>query len=245
MRSLPIIKLPVEYREYQIARSVLIKMASVRTIVAATVLATSTFSVLIWCAWKYRASKKKVARKRIVNKVMFFPDLATSLQLSSSNSKSSDSLISPQERELTGDIDHGSMWELFSALQQARHSIDVCVLVIASQELSDVLIGAHQSGVIVRVVTDDNPMNHRTQVHRLRHAGIQVRIDETGFLMHHKFAVIDGELLMSGSLNWTTQALCGNQENVILTNEVNLVRPFLEQFELLWEKYDPQQNSSV
>ena len=141
------------------------------------------------------------------------------------------------------EVDQGSLWELLKTLQQAKRSIDVCMLTIASREVSDALIATHRAGVIVRVVTNDEQMMFSgTQVSRLRQAGIQVRIDESEFLMHHKFAVVDGELLMSGSLNWTTQGLCGNQENVIVTSEPKLVWPFLNQFELLWDKYNPQQH---
>ena len=118
------------------------------------------------------------------------------------------------------------------------------MLTIASRELGDVLISAHQAGVTVRVITNDEQMMFSgTQVNRLRRAGIQVRIDETAFLMHHKFVIVDGELLMSGSLNWTTQALCGNQENVVITSEPKLVQPFVNQFEILWERYKPPKST--
>jgi len=36
--------------------------------------------------------------------------------------------------------------------------------------------------------------------------GIDVRMKATGSFMHHKFAIIDEEALLTGSLNWTKQA---------------------------------------
>jgi cardiolipin hydrolase len=33
--------------------------------------------------------------------------------------------------------------------------------------------------------------------------------------MHHKFAIIDKIVLLTGSFNWTAQAVNGNQENLI------------------------------
>ena len=214
---------------------------SARVLVATTALVTSTISLVLWLAW--HAHKRKATKQPVViNKVLFFPDPAAA-QFISSNTASDPSLptVSKIGRIQTQNVDQGSLWELFKALQQAKCSIDVCMLTIASRELSDALIVAHQAGVIVRVVTNDEQMMFSgTQVNRLRRAGIQVRIDETAFLMHHKFVVVDGELLMSGSLNWTTQGLCGNQENVIITSEPNLVWPFLNQFEVLWKKYNPQ-----
>ena len=38
--------------------------------------------------------------------------------------------------------------------------------------------------------------------------------------MHHKFAIIDGKKLISGSFNWTMQAAMGNYENVMITNVI-------------------------
>lgn len=196
-------------------------------------LAISTVSVLLWLFW---LRKKKPKREKIVDKVLFFPDQVAFHQLVASKTSDRSSSTSPRSDE----VQTGSMWELFKALQQARNSIDVCVFNIASRELCDILIAAHESGVVVRVVTNDEQMVHSgNQVNRLRRAGIQVRVDEMEYFMHHKFAIVDGELLMNGSLNWTTQGLCGNQENVILTSEPALVQPFLKQFELLWKKYDP------
>ena len=211
--------------------------ARVSTVTAA-VLAGSVFSMVAWLIWSRR--RKKKSKRTIINKVLFFPDSATTQLISESSNEPG------QEESLKAqNIDRkGSLWELFKGLQQAKYSISVCILTIASRELGDILISAHQAGVIVRVITNDEQlMFSGTQVNRLRRAGIQVRVDTTAFLMHHKFVVVDGELLMSGSLNWTTQALCGNQENVIVTNELKLVQPFTNQFEILWRQYNPQEDS--
>ena len=207
--------------------------------VTAAVLVGSVFSMIVWLMWS--RSRKKKPRQAIINKVLFFPDSATTQLISESSNHAPDH----KENLKTENTDHkGSLWELFKGLQQAKYSISVCMLTIASRELGDILISAHQDGVIVRVVTNDEQlMFSGTQVNRLRRAGIQVRVDTTAFLMHHKFVVVDGELLMSGSLNWTTQALCGNQENVIITSEPKLVQPFTNQFEILWRQYNPQEDS--
>lgn len=207
-------------------------------VLAVSALSTSLIVVVLWLTWN-RARKRKPDRAA-VNRVLFFPDSASAQFISSSNhGQALNSFTFPHERQ-----DTGSVWELFKILQCANHSIDVCVLIVASRELSDVLISAHQAGVIVRVVTNNEQMMHSgTQVNRLRRAGIQVCIDETAFLMHHKFVVVDKELLVTGSLNWTTQALCGNQENVIITSESKLVQPFISQFEILWKQYNPQSST--
>ena len=69
-----------------------------------------------------------------------------------------------------------------------------------------------------------------------RRQGAFVRSRAMPYLMHHKFAVVDGRKLVSGSFNWTMQAVMGNKENVIVTEDPDVVRPFVDMFELLWEE---------
>lgn len=55
--------------------------------------------------------------------------------------------------------------------------------------------------------------------------------------MHNKFVVIDYEIVMTGSYNWTMHASSGNQENVIVLRSQVLVQRFTEQFNVLWKEY--------
>lgn len=67
-----------------------------------------------------------------------------------------------------------------------------------------------------------------------------VRTDNSSYNMHHKFVVVDCQLLINGSFNWTRQAITGNQENVFVTNNSKITKSFLEEFEKLWEQFDPK-----
>lgn len=57
--------------------------------------------------------------------------------------------------------------------------------------------------------------------------------------MHHKFAILDKKILISGSFNWTMTAAKGNHENLIVTNDPNLLEAFSEEFEKLWKVFNP------
>lgn len=52
--------------------------------------------------------------------------------------------------------------------------------------------------------------------------------------MHHKFVIIDNNILISGSINWTRSAFFGNFENALVTNEPAIVKPFINEFERIW-----------
>jgi len=55
--------------------------------------------------------------------------------------------------------------------------------------------------------------------------------------MHHKFCVIDGHILITGSFNWTNQAVKENQENVIILNDKELCMKYTAEYNKLWEQF--------
>lgn len=67
--------------------------------------------------------------------------------------------------------------------------------------------------------------------------GIAVRTDNSSFYMHHKFVIIDNTRLLNGSFNWTRQAVTGNQENLLVTSDSQLVCLYKERFAKLWRQY--------
>ncbi len=70
--------------------------------------------------------------------------------------------------------------------------------------------------------------------------GICVRHEMSSAVhMHHKFALVDGKRLITGSLNWTLTAVQSNKENIMVTEEPELVGPYQQEFLKLWEANDP------
>ncbi|CAI5680022.1 unnamed protein product [Oreochromis niloticus] len=101
----------------------------------------------------------------------------------------------------------------------------------------------HSRGVTIRVLTDRvYSAISGSQIGVLRKAGICVRCDVSAVHMHHKFAVVDGRMLITGSLNWTLTAVQSNMENIIITEEPDLVQPFVKEFCRLWGLNDSAQD---
>lgn len=66
--------------------------------------------------------------------------------------------------------------------------------------------------------------------------GIPVRMNTMDKMMHRKSALVDGKLLFSGTGNWTMQALAGNCEAWVKTNDPPLVEEFIRAFQAQWEE---------
>ncbi|XP_038048677.1 mitochondrial cardiolipin hydrolase-like [Patiria miniata] len=123
---------------------------------------------------------------------------------------------------------------------KAKQSLDICMYTITNNDLAELVVKLHERGLVVRIITDDEAMNMSgTFIGKFRRAGIQVRRDYSSYLMHHKFVVIDGTTLINGSFNWTCHAVNSNNENVLITNNPEIVEPFIAEYERLWEVFDP------
>lgn len=130
----------------------------------------------------------------------------------------------------------GRIVDLFRA---ARTSVDVCVFTITDDRISDAMIQSHRRGVKIRIVTDnDKCFDPGSDIERFCASGLPVRKDRTPNHMHHKFAIFDGRVLLSGSYNWTRSASQHNEENLLLTSEKRLVEPFRELFDRLWRDFE-------
>lgn len=127
-------------------------------------------------------------------------------------------------------------------LEWAKHSIEIAVFTLTLDSLVDVLIKKHKEGIRVRVITDNRQAGvPGADAERLREAGVEVRVDRSWYAMHHKFAIIDQNSLINGSFNWTAQATKGNQEDaVIYGSHPRLAGKFVEEFEKLWEDFEPE-----
>ncbi|XP_065540720.1 mitochondrial cardiolipin hydrolase [Lathamus discolor] len=133
-----------------------------------------------------------------------------------------------------------SLSRLLRLLLSARRSLDICLFAFSCPQLGLAVRLLHRRGVRVRVVTDAEYMGLRgSQIGLLRLAGIQVRHDRGHGYMHHKFAIVDRSMVITGSLNWTTQAIQTNRENVLVVEDAEYVKLYLDEFERIWEEYNP------
>ena len=97
------------------------------------------------------------------------------------------------------------------------------------------LIDAYRRGVRVRVILDaTGAKNGYTKHELLRAAGIAVKVENWGGKMHMKSAVIDGETVITGSMNWTSSGDTKNDENTIIVHSPALAKQYEAFFETIW-----------
>jgi phosphatidylserine/phosphatidylglycerophosphate/cardiolipin synthase-like enzyme len=121
-------------------------------------------------------------------------------------------------------------------IREAQHSLDICVFTITDNRIVEKILDAHNRGVLVRVISDnDKSEDLGSDFDYLLEKGVACRADKTDAHMHHKFAIADGNKLLNGSYNWTRAASNENNENVTVTNHKALVNQFSNEFLRLWK----------
>ncbi len=126
---------------------------------------------------------------------------------------------------------------IVDVLCKSRTSVDICVFTITDDRITRHIVDAIERGVQVRIISDNEKVEDRgNDVRFLQEQGAVVCTDATRHHMHHKFAVIDGRVLINGSFNWTRSASDYNQENIVISNATSLIQQFQNEFDRLWIK---------
>ncbi|HHO53814.1 MAG TPA: hypothetical protein ENK18_23815 [Deltaproteobacteria bacterium] len=141
------------------------------------------------------------------------------------------SYLSPQDRPLSRHVR--------PLIQQATEQIDIAVFFLTHKHVAQDLIEAHRRGVRIRILLDATAaLNEYSKHEILRAAGIPVKIEPWGGKMHAKSAVIDGRIVIGGSMNWTSAGERGNDENTLVIRSVSHAAQYQAWFEALWSSID-------
>jgi mitochondrial cardiolipin hydrolase len=129
--------------------------------------------------------------------------------------------------------------EIIHQLGQARHSIQICVFTISDNEITKAIKEAHHRGISIKIISDNDKCNDRgSDVYTLVDEHIKVKIDHSRHHMHHKFAIFDKKVLITGSYNWTLSAAQYNQENILVTYNPASIQQYRKEFYRLWDEME-------
>ena len=118
--------------------------------------------------------------------------------------------------------------EILSLLAHAEEEVLIAMAWFTNRKLLHATIQCLRRGVKVKLILLDDIINHCDFG-----ADFNLFIHESGSefylyppslkFMHHKFCVIDGKILITGSYNWTNYAENRNLENIVVTDDSVLI----------------------
>lgn len=124
-------------------------------------------------------------------------------------------------------------------LQEARISVDAVLYRITNPQLARALGEAQSRGLRVRLLVDRNKYQETLSTRKLIEENsllfqaIYGR-KEKGSKLHHKFAVLDRQVVLAGSYNWTIDSEEKNFDHLVVLRDPNIVLAYQREFERLW-----------
>jgi len=118
---------------------------------------------------------------------------------------------------------------LIRLIKNAKKSFYGAFYEISSKNIAMALLLAHKRGVNVKLITDSDNMDNNI-VRLIYKKGIMVRDDARSGLMHNKFAVIDENIVWTGSYNLTNNGSNKNNNNAIEIHSKDLACIYNNEF---------------
>jgi mitochondrial cardiolipin hydrolase len=128
---------------------------------------------------------------------------------------------------------------IVSYLHEATNSIDGALYRFNHPGLAEAMEEVAERGVRVRLLVDGNKYKEsRTTQELLDDSHLRFRLafgrQGRGSKMHHKFVILDQQIVLTGSYNWTHESEEENQENLLILRDANTVEAYAEEFDALW-----------
>ena len=122
-------------------------------------------------------------------------------------------------------------FEIINLLRSSRESVKICVAWINGRTYTPVLKELAQKNVKIEVIYNNDLTNENygipvSPLYDLY--PIDTRLSSS--FMHNKFCVIDNEIVITGSFNWSQKAKNSFENIVVIKNEYKLVKSFIHEF---------------
>jgi phosphatidylserine/phosphatidylglycerophosphate/cardiolipin synthase-like enzyme len=119
---------------------------------------------------------------------------------------------------------------LAQAIDAAAYSVDVAIYHLNLWSIRDALLRAAERGVRVRLVVESDGM-FDAEVQDLVQAGIPVLGDRRESLMHHKFTLIDGLEVWTGSMNYSVGSAYRDHNVLLRMRSSALAEDYAREFD--------------
>lgn len=128
---------------------------------------------------------------------------------------------------------------IVSVLAEAKKTVYVQAYSFTSDPIGQALAECKRRGVSVKVVLDRSQYDAKGAVaFPLHESGIEVRMDARHPIAHNKVIIIDNQILITGSFNFTRQAETGNAENLLVVRDAEIASLYAENWSAHWAHSD-------
>lgn len=132
--------------------------------------------------------------------------------------------------------DDGVQAILLDILNEARESIYFMAFSFTADPLGEAIRARARDGVTVAGVMDEDQVksNIGTEFDLFNQAGLDVYRDANPGQMHHKVMIVDEEIVIFGSYNFTNSAETRNDENLLVVYSEEIAPQFIAEFQRVY-----------
>lgn len=126
----------------------------------------------------------------------------------------------------------GATEAIVTEINNAKSEILVQAYSFTSKPIAKALIEAKKRGIRIEAVLDKSQRSEKySSADFISHAGILTYIDDNHAIAHNKIMIIDGQVLITGSFNFTKAAEERNTENLlVIKGNKSLVERYMQNF---------------
>jgi len=125
-------------------------------------------------------------------------------------------------------------------VEAAEEEILFMAFSFTHEEIGEAMLAQAAQGVAVRgvfeTVGSETPYSYYPPMAEAGLPTLVVRQDGNPQIMHHKVIIIDRDIVLLGSFNFTTNADRRNDENMLVVHDPEFAGYFVEEFELVWDE---------
>lgn len=128
---------------------------------------------------------------------------------------------------------------IVNMIRTCKKTLDIAIFCMTNDKIYSGIEEVFKRGIKVRIITDDECCKMAgSEIARCAAIGIPTKTDDSARAnMHHKFAIIDNSVVVTGSFNWTKQAVKINQENILFLENKELAAKYTEEYNRLWNLF--------
>ena len=120
-------------------------------------------------------------------------------------------------------------------VKAAQKSIRFMAFSFTDYPLAAAMIDRANNGVDVKGVFEKvGSSTDSAELRTLYCAGVPARRDGNPSFLHHKVIIVDERIVMTGSLNYSTNAEESNDENVLIIDNPEIAALYMQEFERVW-----------
>lgn len=126
---------------------------------------------------------------------------------------------------------------ILNLINNTKKKILVQSYSFTSQNIAEALIKAHQQGIKVIILFDRSQITAKhSQIHKMKEAGIECHVDHVLGIAHNKVMIIDKEIVITGSYNWTNAAEMRNAENLLIIKDQSIANIYKSNWDRRYQR---------